>query len=301
MAGPLLLAALALVLVITITLVIVLRSTMADRRGDPPSPSHPDARTLSRWRWAGIAAGLVLAAVTISVGTLGRGPLLASSTFGLCVLVGVLGGELRIRPAHDAVRAATLDRRSVRSYLPTGLGVVVATATAMLLALMVVTTAAGSADDANRAGRTLRYSPDPTSGTSAGPWPGSYYTVPVAVALLIAVLATVLVLRRVALRPRAGDPTGDDALRRLSAEAVTAAWGVATGIPLGGIAITAAFCVTRLAMTPTWWKLGAGLLLVIALGAAILVLWCLTTLVVPRRRRTTVAAPTVRTDVPAGL
>ncbi len=48
---------------------------------------------------------------------------------------------------------------------------------------------------------------------------------PAMIALLVAALATVLVLRQVTLRPRAGDPVGDDALRRRSAEAVTAAEG----------------------------------------------------------------------------
>lgn len=292
--------ALAVILAITLTVVLVLRLTMADGRGDPPSPAQPDARTLSRWRWTGILAGLVLAAVAVPLGTLGRGLLLASVVFGLCVLGGVLVGELRVRPARDAVRAATLERRSVRSYLPAGLGAVVGVATATLLALMAVTTAAGSPDDQNRAGRALRYSPDPTRGVSAGPWPGTYYTVPVMIALLVAVLVTIVVLREVTLRPRSGDPAGDDALRRRSAEAVTAAWGVAIGIPLAGFAITAAFCVSNLAVAPLSWRLGAGLLLAVALGAVIFVLWCLATLVVPRRRRSAVVAP-VRTDVPAGL
>lgn len=98
----------------TVALVIALRRTLTDPRGDAPAPSHPDVGTPSRWPWAGIVTGLVLAAVTISVGALGRRPLLASVAFGLCVLGGVLGSELRIRPADDALRAATLERRSGR-------------------------------------------------------------------------------------------------------------------------------------------------------------------------------------------
>lgn len=291
---------LAGILVITCTLVVVLRLTMADRRGDPPAPSHPDARTLSRWRWTGILSGVVLAGVTISIGALGRGLLLASMAFGLCVLVGVLAGELRVRPAHDALRAATLERRSVRSYLPAGLGATVGVATAALVALMAVTTAAGSADDLDRAGRVLRYFPDATHTRSIGPWPGAYYTVPVIVALLVAVLATIVVLRQVTLRPRAGDPSGDDALRRRSAEAVTAAWGVTTGIPLVGIAVTAAFCLFGMETPVSWRVAGTGLLL-LALAAVVLVFWCLTTLMVPRRRRSGVVAPVPTADVPATL
>lgn len=299
MAVPALLAVgvLALIVVVTITLVIVLLATLTDRRGDAPASTSPEARTLSRWRWAGILAGVVLALATISVGALGRGPLLASVVFGLCVLGGVLVGELGVRPSHAALRAATLEPRSVRSYLPTGLGIVVATSTVVLIGLMIATTVVGSPDDLGRAGRTLRYSPDPTHGSSAGPWPGSYYTVPATIALVLAAIATAVVLWQVTLRPRAGDQMGDDALRRRSAEAVTAAWGVAAGIPLAGISLIAVLTLSALDATPASWRVAGGGLLLVALGAAVLVLWCLTTLVVPRRRA--VAPTPVPTDVHA--
>jgi len=221
--------------------------------------------------------------------------------FGLCVLGGVLAGELRVRPAHGTLRAATLEPRSVRSYLPTGVGIVVATSTVILVVLMIATTAAGSPDDLHRAGRTLRYSPDPTREISAGPWPGSYYTVPAAIALILAAIATSLVLRQVTLRPRARDQGGDDALRRRSAEAVTAAWGVAAGIPLAGISLIAVLTLSTLDSTPASWRVAGGGLLLVGLGACVLVLWCLATLVVPRRRpvAAATAAAQVPTDIPA--
>lgn len=302
MAVPALLAVgvLALIVVVTITLVVALRLTLADRRGDAPASTNPEYRMLSRWRWAGILAGVAVAVVTISVGALGRGPLLASVAFGLCVLGGVLVGELRVRPAHDALRAATLERRSIRSYLPPVLGIVVALSTVVLVGVMIATTAAGSPDDLHRAGRTLRYAPDPAREISAGPWPGSYYTAPAMIALVLAAIATAVVLRQVTLRPRAGDPVGDDALRRRSAEAVTAAWGVATSIPLAGISIIAVLTLSNLATTPASWRVAGGGLLLVGLGAMILVLWCLATLVVPRGRRVP-AATQVPTDVPAAL
>jgi len=240
MAVPALLAVgvLALIVVVTITLVVALRLTLADRRGDAPASTNPEYRTLSRWRWAGILAGVAVAVVTIST----------------VVLVGV----------------------------------------------MIATTAAGSPDDLHRAGRTLRYAPDPAREISAGPWPGSYYTVPAMIALVLAAIATAVVLRQVTLRPRAGDPVGDDALRRRSAEAVTAAWGVATSIPLAGISIIAVLTLSNLATTPASWRVAGGGLLLVGLGAMILVLWCLATLVVPRGRRVP-AATQVPTDVPAAL
>jgi hypothetical protein len=63
--------------------------------------------------------------------------------------------------------------------------------------------------------------------------------------------------------------------------------------------MTAVVCLSDLGAAPVSWRVAGWLLLIPALGAAVLVLWCLTTLVVPRRRSAATTAQ-VPTDVPAG-
>ncbi len=232
----------------------------------------------------------MLAAATVAAGDLGRGPLLASVAFGLGTLAGILTGELLVRPDRGTHRHASLQPRSIKVYPPRILGRAVAAATAILIVFMIVTTAGGSADDQQRAGRSLSYTPDPTQSASHGPWPGSYYTIPAAVALFVAGIATALVLLTVARRPATTDRVADEAQRRRSAEAVTAAWGVAVGIPLVGFSLTAAGALIGISLAPLWWRIAGWSLLALAAAALVLVLCCLGALLVPSRR--TAPAPT---------
>lgn len=262
----------------------VLRSTGVIGAKAPAGSSDPASLARTRWRWAGIGLGVILAAATIAGGDLGRGPLLAAVTFGLGVLAGVLAGEVLVRPHHENHRVASARPRSIRQYLPPVLTRAVAAATVILVDLMAVTTAAGSPDDQNRPGRSLTYeTPDRLQGASAGPWPGSYYTVPALVALLVAGILTAVVLATIARRAAATDLTVDTAARRRSAEAVIAAWGVAVGIPLVGFSITAMGSLLRMSLAPPSWRLAGWSGLILAIGGLVLVCWCLVTLIVPTR------------------
>lgn len=285
MSGGLLLVGGAVLVVLTLVGGAVLRTG-----GPPADRPDPIATSLARWRWAGIGLGVVLAAGTVAAGDLGRGPLLASVAFGLGALAGILTGELLVRPDRGTQRHASLQPRSVKVYRPRILGPVVAAASAILIVLMIATTAGGSADDQQRAGRSLTYTPDPTQSASHGPWPGSYYTIPAAIALFVAGIATAVVLLTVARRPATADRVADNTQRRRSAEAVTAAWGIAVGIPLVGFSLTAAGALIGIAVAPLWWRVAGWSLLTLAASGMVLVLWCLATLLLPSRR--TAPAPT---------
>ncbi len=280
MSGVLLLVGCAVLVVLTLAAGAVLRTTgrQAATRSDPTATS------LARWRWAGIGLGVVLAAGTVAVGDLGRGPLLASVAFGLSTLTGILTGELLVRPDRGTQRHASVQPRSVKVYRPRILGRMVAAATVILIVLMIATTAGGSADDQQRAGRWLTYTPNSTRSASHGPWPGSFYTIPAAVALLVAGIATAVVLVTVARRPATADRGADHAQRRRSAEAVTAAWGLAVGIPLVGFCLTAASALIGIAAAPLWWRVAGWSLLALAASGLVLLLWCLAALVVPSRQ-----------------
>jgi hypothetical protein len=231
------------------------------------------------WRWAGLALGVVAAAWTMNIGWLGLGVMLAPTVFGLCVIGGVVVGELAAIPRIDGVRTATLTTRSVRDYLPWRLGGLVAVSTLGLGALLVTTTLMGSADDLGRAGRSLSLRCSSALGAGAGPWPGLFYSVPLGIAVVIGLLAAAVALRTVVLRARTGSApevvAADDALRSRSAEAVVAATGVMVAASLLGVALTAAAALIGFPCAPTWWTLLGFALLVVGALMLVLALWCL--------------------------
>jgi hypothetical protein len=264
----------------------------------PVTPSSPElqaiARTTGRSRLAGIAVGVVVGVVAAYQGGLGRGLLLAAPLFALCVLAGVLVGELRVGAPGGPVRQAALEVRRIRDYLPRALGSAVFAAGALLAVLLVLTTAAGSADDMGRAGRELvrRCSAVMTAGSGA--WPGSYYALPLAVVVLCGLLAAGVVLTRVVRRPRQNDDLAvDEALRRSAAGSVTAAVGLLIAVPLAGVSVVAGAALVGIACHPASWTIAAIGLAVSAVASLALAGACVSTLTA-RGRRDAVAVPADR-------
>jgi len=247
-------------------------------------------RTAFVWRWVGLVIGVVAAALTASVGVLGLGVMLAPTVFGLAVVGGVVVGELATIPRREGVRSAALETRTVGDYLPRRLGGLVAGSTIGLGALLFTTTLMGSADDLGRAGRSLSRQCSPDTFASAGPWPGLYYSGPLAIAVVVGLLLAAVALHTVVLRPRSGSApelvAADDVLRRRSAESVVAATGVMVAASMLGVALTAGGRLTSFHCAPRAWTiLGVALL---GVGALMLLLavWCLAVLLSgPRVRR----------------
>lgn len=243
------------------------------------------ARTTGRWRLAGVGAGALLGGLTAYQGGLGRGLLLAAPLFGLSVLAGVLVGESRVGPPRGDERSAALEVRRVRDYLRSALARAVAATAAVLAVVAVVTTAAGSPDDLGHAGRALvrRCSEVVTAG--AGPWPGSYYTVPLGAVVLCGLAAAGVVLVRVVRRPRqSGDVGLDDELRSSAAGAVTAAVGLLIAVPLAGISAVAAGALAGISCRPEWWTVAAVALAAVAVASLALAVRCAAALAVPANR-----------------
>lgn len=240
------------------------------------------ASTTARWRYAGCLLGLAAAVAAAKSGALGRGLLLAAPLLVLCVLLGVVAGELRVRAPRGQTRSAELEVRRATDYVPRALGTAVATATALLTALLTVTTALGSPDDLGRAGRFLSNTCSAVSAQSRGPWPGSYYSVPLAALVLAGLLVAGLALARIAARPRQGEDVAlDDALRRSSATAVTAAVGLLATVPLVGVGVFASSGLLGICAAPTWWT-AVGLALMAVVPAALLLgVWCTALLLLP--------------------
>ena len=246
-----------------------------------------------RWRLAGLVVGLLAAGASAQSGALGRGVLLAVPLLGLCVLLGVVAGELGVRPPAADRRSASLDVRSARHYLPRTLTPLVGAATVLLGALLVFTSAIASADDLGRAGRALSRVCSPVTGESRGPWPGSFYALPLAAVVLTGLVLAAVALTLVARRPRQGeDPLVDDALRRQAATAVVAAVGLLVTVPLAGTGLIAALGLLQVCAAPAaWMAVGRALVVVVPLAVG-LGTWCAALLVVPGTVRT--AEPALR-------
>ena len=247
------------------------------------------SRKAAGWRWAGLALGLFAAIQMASLGPLGLGLMFAPVVFGLCVIGGVAVGELATIPSRDDLRTAPVEARTFSDYLPRRLGGLVAASTLLLGALLVTTTLMGSADDGGRAGRSLFRQCSAQLSESAGPWPGLFYSVPLAVAVVVGLLCAGVALRRVVQRPRRGSAAelvaADDMLRRRSAEDVVAATGVMVATSLTGVSLTAAGKLLGFSCPPLWWTVLGFSLLAIAALMSLLLIWCLALLLAGPRIR----------------
>lgn len=244
-------------------------------------------------RVAGALFGLLAAAWLVQDRydwlSLGRGPMLAPVGFGIGVLLGVILGETLARPASTTgVRTASLAPRRVRDHAPQALAWVVASLGLAAAAILAFTTVTASADDQGRAGRALTRTCLNAAGfesvNSRTPYPGSFYSVPLALGLLAALLLFAVSARRVVLRPRgttAGEE-GDDVLRRRSVTAVLAALGIAIAAPLVGIAGTAGLALTRHGCSTSWWNWLGVLMLICAAVCIPLLAWFSVRLLVRR-------------------
>lgn len=274
MASPLLL--LAAVAVVTI-LLLVRAVTRGQGRSRVQEPASRVRSRAALYQGLGGAAAVVASVVVAQQDALGRGTALAVPVFTIGLLGGVLLGELRVRAPATGRRSTTVGVRRIQDYLPTRLASAVAAATVGLAVLMAGTTAAGSADDMGRAGRSLS-----RCGQGSGPWPGSFYTWPLAIVVLVGLAAAALTLLQVARRPRFGGSVtleqADESLCCRAGERVTAAAGLLVGVPLTGVALTAARGLFGISCRPLWWSVIGTLLLLLAPVVLALLVWCLGTL-----------------------
>lgn len=176
-------------------------------------------------RW--LLAALVLAALTtgalLALGDrfLGRGAALGPALGGIVLVATICIGELRTPRQTTLTRTAGTRPRLVRDYLTRGPAVVAGLGLTALGVALAVGTALGSPDDLGRAGRALTTRCQDVTMTH-GPWPGSYYALPIALATLASVVLAVLTCRAIATRPAHGIEGAalDGALRRSSIRSV---------------------------------------------------------------------------------
>lgn len=260
------------------------------------------ARHTRRWRVVGLVLGVgaavALAVVGEQVDALGRVTALAPTVLGAGVLLGTIAGELTARPAVGIRRSAAVETRTLRSILPRLRAVVLGVSTTLLAAALAIGAAWGSSDDMGRAGRSFSESctvldPDLGAvvvGSSRGPWPGSFYAVPLAVALVVLAGLVAMALRAIVNRARPDlDSRGlDTVLRCWSVGNVLTAATVTVLGTLGPVALlmlsalSGARCDGGVARTAVAWT--AGVVGPLATGAAVALLAGL------------VLTPTIRVD-----
>lgn len=277
-----------LVVPLSFLLAVVIVSAVASRRRSRALPLvltarlTQAARTTRRWRVAGLAAGVVVAIVSAQHDALGRGLMLAVPLCALCVLVGVVLGELRVAAPQGPVRSAALEVRRVRDYLPGRLTAAVGTATGLLLVVLALTTATGSADDLGRAGRSFDRRCSAVLSGGTGPWPGSFYSAPLALVVIAGLLLAGFALRRVVRRPRQGeDTTVDDALRGQASEAVVAACGLLVALPFAGVSLLTAAALHNHVCPPAGSSFAVVVLRALVPALVGLAAWCVGVLVAP--------------------
>ena len=195
--------------------VALLRRVVVTVGVDEHSGAVQIARHTRRWRVVGLLLGGVAAVLLLTLGqrvdALGRATALAPTVLGVGVLLGTIAGELD-RPALGRHPPFGRRRRRApcgRSFRGGGPSCSPSPRPCSRGAL-AIGAAWGSADDLGRAGRVLSerctvVHPDLGAvlvGGSRGPWPGSFYALPLVVALLALAALVALALRAIVARPR---------------------------------------------------------------------------------------------------
>lgn len=262
-------------------LTVVALTVLSLTRGRADTPPE---WTLVRLTWVtSLVAGAVVAWLVNGFFDLGRGTMLVPAILGLFVVAGVGMGEAVVRPPRPAgPRTASLAPRRVANYLPRVLTSAVGGITVLHLATLALTTATATPDDMGRAGRQVAAKCG-DMGSAAGPYPGSFYSVPLILLLLVIGLATTAALMAVIRRPRgfAPEEVGDDVLRQWSTTRVVAAAGAAVAASHVGIAFFAGTALLRMDCQAAWMD-PVGWVLLASVPVALLLLgWFLGRIVTP--------------------
>ncbi|WP_153502873.1 hypothetical protein [Cumulibacter manganitolerans] len=289
---------LGLVLAVLAGVVTGIRARPAQRVALGTELAAYEARA-QRFRVAALAVAIVTSLLAASTGALGRGLLLAPAVFAVTVMAVVAVGELIPPPPGRAGRRrAGLDVRSPRRYRPRALGTALAAVSSGLVLVLGVTAATASPDDVGRRGRALawicRADADGITGRgSTGPYPGSYYAIPVAVAigavLLLWAVSARVVAARGSLAADVGEAAQEDLLRARSMCAITAAATAGVSASLAAVAAGGAGAMYRASGAggatchgSAGYAVGGWLLIVIALAASVVTGWALARLLVQR-------------------
>ncbi len=261
-------------LALGITVTVVLLRGPADRPVDLPH-DHPGLARLRRVglasRGIGMAAGVALLVVLGQLDRLGQILVLVPAVFAVVQLIGVWVAEVMTRRDARQPGSAAVEVRRVRDYLPRPLAVTSVASAVVLAGVIAFTSSVASADDLGRAGRSMAYrcrNATVCDDGSFGPWPGSFYTVPAMIGLVLALALTAAALTAAVRRPRnGGEPivaAVDDAIRRQSISTAVASALLASAGTLAGLGLSAGSGLLEHAAEGPDWFVPVGVLLTFA-------------------------------------
>ncbi|MGN0063472.1 MAG: hypothetical protein ACI379_04465 [Nocardioides sp.] len=262
-----------LVALLGVTIVVVVAVAVSLSRSDR-TPAGAEERAVRGVRLAGLALGTAAAAWVLLEPTpfdrgLGSVAVIAPLCLGAITLLGVVVGELVVRPRfNDGPRTATLRPRRVRDHLPPKLTRLVVAVTVAGVLLCAYTALTASADDMGRDGRSLAARCSATVSAASGPYPGSFYVLPYLAGLAVVAAIAVVAALRITRRTLGSDAPSADRYRSTGLTAVVSAYGLTMSVPLAGIALVAGTALLGHECPQTGWRIVGVSALVVALCAA---------------------------------
>ncbi len=271
---PILGLGLLVLVVVGLSRLMMAPTGSAWRAGRQPMTVRAAARHALGFQVLG-AVLAVAASVLLLGGPAGaRGTALAPLAGALAWLLVLLAGEHSWPRPEGGRRRARLTVRRSRDFTPARLRVLqLGSAGVLLLSLAAFAVVAG------QDGRSLTVV-RPTTGASAGPFPGWWYGLPLAGGLLLVLAVAELALAQVRARPAVmdADPVAEHALRRASAHRVLRAAAAGALLTVAGTWVVAGGALTSLATTlamngqssPAWWPVTGWVLVGAGLAAGLL-------------------------------
>lgn len=248
----------------------------------------PVWRRLLAIRLVALVIAFATAALTSVTGELGQGLAMAPATFAVVLVTGVMFGEfvVRVPGALGGSHGVPVlpNRRRLVDYVPRGTFALVLLGGLATAAFLTWTSSVAVPDDAGLAGRAWQGADG--LGT---PFPGSYYTGPIAggIMLLVAMVVTSLlvVARRLRIEGDAEVQRLDDLLRLRTCEGALASAGVGLGATLAGSAAVAAERMLTLPVDPSATSLAPWVAWLLMVAGAAMAVWGLAAFLVPGSRQ----------------
>lgn len=249
MGGPILIVVFQAIVAVAVAMMFLFRRARGTAEVIEQYPALTQMRrTTTAWRVAGILLAAVVGRYMLSSG--GVAPALAPAVAAGVIIVGVLLGQWQTYRAAQTPGTAALERRSLRSYVPTWLVAILLVAGSLMAAGFVLGISLGSVPPEPGSGSVLGASLNwtcqvhtsegmQTIGGGIGPFPGSYYSLPMLISFIPPLLMAIGGLWMVVARPRNGADEDlvyvDDALRTQTAEGILASIALMLGVSMVGV------------------------------------------------------------------
>ncbi|GAB3306026.1 hypothetical protein EK0264_05355 [Epidermidibacterium keratini] len=228
-------------------------------------------RAVAVSRVVGLVAGVIAAALVVVLGPFGMGLVLGPPLVALGLLLGVVIGEAALRRPRRPTTQGWV--RALPSAVPRNLTIAVLGALVLVVIGVVVAWVTADDDTFGRGGRALRIVCVSGQSATATPWPGSHFSVPLAIALGAGVLAAAIGLLLVARHPAGGTEEDDPRrLRSRAGRAVVEGTVAVITAGLGSIALTMGTVLVNIACAPTGLRIAGWVLLVLAVVALLVAL-----------------------------